>query len=194
MANKEWNLMFSNATYSVLAAVKLDHSPLHVTKQKPSSGRKRKGYCFRYEAAWYLSEECQRVVAEGWKSLNFGGNGAGIMRHKLESCQKGLQKWQQGNKLANHKATKQALDQIRHIQQTGTGSHIPSMIQLQKKVENSMAAEELKWRQRGKQHWLQFGDRNTRYFHLHASQRRRTNTIGAKVASERQAALVTVWG
>ncbi|XP_042969117.1 uncharacterized protein LOC122301806 [Carya illinoinensis] len=154
MANKEWNLMFSDATCSVLAAVKSDHSPLHVTKQKPNSGRKRKGFCFRYEAAWDLSEECQKVASEGWKSLNLGGHGAGTVRHKLDACQRGLQKWQKETKFSNQKATKLALDQIRQYQQVGTGTHIPSMIQLQKTVEDSMAVEELRWRQRAKQHWL----------------------------------------
>ncbi|XP_042958141.1 uncharacterized protein LOC122293703 [Carya illinoinensis] len=38
-------------------------------------------------------------------------------------------------------------------------------------------AEDVKWRQRAKQHWLKLGDRNTHFFHQQASQRRRTNTV-----------------
>lgn len=35
----------------------------------------------------------------------------------------------------------------------------------------------LKWKQRAKVHWLQHGDRNTRFFHLSASQRQKRNRI-----------------
>lgn len=37
--------------------------------------------------------------------------------------------------------------------------------------------EDLKWRQRVKQHWFQYGDKNTRFFHMSASQRRNNNRI-----------------
>ncbi|KAM7269200.1 hypothetical protein ACFE04_024697 [Oxalis oulophora] len=37
--------------------------------------------------------------------------------------------------------------------------------------------EELKWKQRSKLFWLQNGDLNSRYFHSHASARKRNNSI-----------------
>lgn len=46
-----------------------------------------------------------------------------------------------------------------------------------KEVEELLEKENLKWKVRAKKHWLQHGDRNTRYFHTCASQRRRKNTI-----------------
>lgn len=35
----------------------------------------------------------------------------------------------------------------------------------------------MKWRQRAKLHWLNHGDKNTKFFHLHAYQRHKTNRV-----------------
>jgi hypothetical protein len=45
------------------------------------------------------------------------------------------------------------------------------------KLEKLENQKELYWRQRAKAHWLQHRDRNTKYFHKHASERRRVNKI-----------------
>lgn len=35
----------------------------------------------------------------------------------------------------------------------------------------------MRWKYRANQHWLKQGDHNTKFFHLHANQRRKTNHI-----------------
>jgi CTP-dependent riboflavin kinase len=48
---------------------------------------------------------------------------------------------------------------------------------LKYKLDKMEDQKELYCRQRAKAHWLQHGDRNTRFFHEHTSERRRLNKI-----------------
>nr|XP_027109435.1 uncharacterized protein LOC113729327 [Coffea arabica] len=45
------------------------------------------------------------------------------------------------------------------------------------KLDELLDIEDVKWKQRAKQHWNKFGDRNTFFFHAYASNRHETNTI-----------------
>lgn len=46
-----------------------------------------------------------------------------------------------------------------------------------KKIEKLSEQEEIHWNQRSRVNWLQYGDRNTKFFHASATQRRKTNFI-----------------
>lgn len=48
---------------------------------------------------------------------------------------------------------------------------------LRKEINDLLDSEEIMWQQQAKVQWLKLGDRNTKYFHSKASERRRKNTI-----------------
>ena len=49
--------------------------------------------------------------------------------------------------------------------------------EVRKDINELFAREEVMWKQRSRALWLKCGDRNTKFFHVIASQRQRTNMI-----------------
>lgn len=86
-------------------------------------------------------------------------------------------KWRRDVNRQEKACQRTKLQLLSHIQSSRIGSHIERDHNLQKEIPARVEEEDLKWRQRKKQYSVQQGDRNTKFFHLHANQRRKTKKI-----------------
>lgn len=50
-------------------------------------------------------------------------------------------------------------------------------VELKFEIHNLLEQKEAKWKQRAKEDWLCNGDRNTRYFHAYATQKKRRSVV-----------------
>ena len=132
---------------------------------------------FQFEAIWARREECKNIIQEVWDGSQELNSPIGIAA-RLSHCVENLFRW---NKMVFGKIPKQ-IQKKRETLSTlvcrdkdgNLGSEINV---IRKEINELLDSEEIMWHQRSKVQWLGLGDRNTKYFHTRASDRRRRNTI-----------------
>ncbi|XP_042956310.1 uncharacterized protein LOC122292152 [Carya illinoinensis] len=177
MANNNWMHCFTESYCQVIPAIKSDHSPLLIHVENTASRRPCNTHLFRFEAAWNMKDGISNIIREAWVKVAVGDDAVTSMHKRILNCSLALKRWKGA---ASNKATgdiKRKMKELEVLQDTNQGDQVEAITLLQKEIEQSLGEEELKWKQRAKQHWLQNGDRNTKFYHLHASQRRKTNKV-----------------
>jgi hypothetical protein len=111
-------------------------------------------------------------VKEAW-SVN-----QGHLSHKLHKTLDHLHNW--GYRLFGSlpRKIKLAQDELMHLNhQHGIMDLSQQIKEKEVELDNLLEGEEMWWKQRSRADWLQHGDKNTKYFHMKASQRRKRNRI-----------------
>jgi exonuclease III len=176
VANTEWCILFPAVVINTEAIISSDHAPLLLNLNEfGHSGRSR--YKFRYEAQWAKERGCKDVIKKVWREkFNYGDKWKN-MKGKLDSCSRGLQNWRKKEMGVAEKELNQKTQLLESLQNTDGELNRPKILGLQKDLHELLESEEIKWKQRSKEVWLKEGDRNTKYFHACATQRKRNNSI-----------------
>lgn len=95
----------------------------------------------------------------------------------LLSCKQALICWRKVIRQEENGDKKEMLSQLTKIQDEDAKSMQDKDSMLHKEFQLKLEEEDLKWRQIAKVHWLKHRDKNTSFFHLNATQRRKTNRI-----------------
>ncbi|KAF5465302.1 hypothetical protein F2P56_015322 [Juglans regia] len=177
LANPSWLNRFNDSCCQVLPAMNSDHSPLLIRVSTKEVINQGKPFLFRFEAAWNLKAECSNIIKRAWNEMAMGSEGAVGMNRRLKKCSLALKKWNVSDNMRTPKAITAKMKRLEEMQDSNQGNQVEAIQQLQKELETALVEDDLKWKQRAKQHWLQNGDKNTKFFHLHATQRRKTNKI-----------------
>ncbi|TYH01227.1 hypothetical protein ES288_A09G041000v1 [Gossypium darwinii] len=128
--------------------------------------------CFKYDVCWAKDVEAKKIIKEAWQK------GSADIMGKIEMVGKKLGGWQ-------YKKLKQMCTQMGTLQEninkvidSQGGTYASNKLKaLRIKLGKLLDEEEKYWAQRSRIQWLKEGDRNTRFFHVRAKNRRKKNNI-----------------
>jgi hypothetical protein len=174
----DWDLAHPECLLQVLSSSMSDHCPIMMSTNVSFHRKSR----FHFQAHWPRIAGFAEAVASGWYAEEQHPDPFIDLQQRLKSTARVLTRWSQrriGNVkeqilLANEviRQLDMAMDQ-RNLNE----DEFWLRAQLKKKVLGLASLERTIARQRSRIRWLQEGDANTSFFHVHASIRRRRNHI-----------------
>ena len=136
--------------------------------------RKRR---FHFEEMWTKKEECKEIIKNAWEGCLHRGTPESISSG-IQNYAADLASW---NKSVFRYVPKQIQDKRKALNaltiQDRDGIMGKEINNLRKEINDLLDSEETFWHQRSRVLWYGQGDRNTKFFHSKASQRRKKNTI-----------------
>ena len=172
LANCDWLDMFPAATVSLLPWIGSDHRPLLLDTMSSSWKKPR---TFRYDTRWRLFPEVKQVIEQIW-SQDCSNLTEGDICSIIKKCRNALSHWRSKNNTNSGKIISKLKSEIQKTYDSPCidYAHLSSLkaqLQLQYRLEEEF------WRMKSRVLWLQAGDRNTKFFHAKAKQRRNYNRI-----------------
>lgn len=127
---------------------------------------------FRFEQMWLTDEGCTNTVEAVWRERVVDPWDTRVL-NKIDKCGRELTRWSKkcfGSVRRELENKRKQLTQAEKVAaRTGNSTH---MKLLEREINQLLDKESKMWGQRSRIQWLRDGDRNTKFFHSKASQRR----------------------
>ena len=187
LASPTWSACFPNSLVTHIMTTTSDHLPIliEIGQQIPGHGRKKRHH--RFEEKWLTNPECEQMVRRLWDQVTTQGSPMYRVTEKIKHCRMGLVQWSKQSFNGVQGQVRARLDSIEALTMDNRdGQHKDHIKALKGEVNSLLLADEFHWKQRSRKIWLRVGDKNTRYFHQSASQRRKTNSLMGLLNSQGQ--------
>ncbi|KAL4325602.1 hypothetical protein GQ457_11G004690 [Hibiscus cannabinus] len=127
---------------------------------------------FKFEAAWLIEDSCEPEVQKLWVESS------GFLPDRLRYMSRGLDAWFRKLKASHKFTTKSLTKRLEQLTELLPSDNVlEEMMEVKLALNLEADKSELYWEQRARANWLRYGDKNTAFFHRHASQRKRYNRI-----------------
>uniref|UniRef100_A0A2N9FDP4 Reverse transcriptase domain-containing protein n=1 Tax=Fagus sylvatica TaxID=28930 RepID=A0A2N9FDP4_FAGSY len=178
LATAPWLDFFPRYSVSHFSVSVSDHLELVVSTVSGTFTSRRKKIVRRFEEKWATNPDCEKLIQESWMQPVNVGSPMVQLCQKISRCRTALIDWSREvfevNSLqVNHKI--EALEALHEDNHGGRHNH--QIKRLRDEVNLLLHQDELHWRQRSREIWLAAGDKNTRYFHQKAKQRKGKNMV-----------------
>ena len=162
--------MFPGTKIHHLDTTVSDHKPIWINPEGMDTHFQKP---FRFEQMWMTDKGCGETIEAVWSENNFEPWDTRVLK-KIDKCGQELLCWSKrhfGNvRLELEKKRKELKQAERLSVRTGNSDRMRA---LESEINLLLDKEAQMWRQRSRILWMKDGDRNTKFFHSKASQRRR---------------------
>lgn len=176
VVNSAWRNIFPNGEASIELAINSDHLPIVIQPHGIIAPHMRKKM-FRYEAGWAEKEDCKILIKKIWMEKESQQGTWQSVRSKLNKSKGSMLQWQRVQGQQPEKRIQQLSKQILSLQEESGAMDVAGFHKLHVELSALQEKEDLHWRQRAKEEWLKFGDRNSKFFHAYANQKRKASMI-----------------
>jgi hypothetical protein len=181
VCTREWLHLFPSTKARIIPFVFSDHHAVIVDCLRTTPSLPERKHHFRFEATWIKRDNCEEVIRSAWAHPQHGTK-MFCLCQKIKAYRVALLQWSKQGIFSlprTIKALKTNLCDIdTHIQENWQDqARLAERNEIRKELNHLISQEEIYWRQRSRISWMKDGDRNTKFFHECASQRKRKNEI-----------------
>lgn len=157
--NDELRALYPASRIIYLEMVESDHRPAIIQIRKTTEFGK-KSFCF--DNRLIEREGFLEVVKEGWNSSTLGNRVS--VSDRIRKCRHTISQWKKANNTNSAKRIK-ALITLLDEAHSDPSVSLQEIHKLRKDLLQAYKDEEAFWRNKSRIQWLNYGDRNTRFFH-----------------------------
>ncbi|CAN6584292.1 unnamed protein product [Malus baccata var. baccata] len=172
LASSGWLNFYPDTKIIHVALEGSDHSLLLLTTKKSEEWR---GNRFMYDARWSKQEECRNIITKDW---GWEGQGSHAFRfcEKLKLVSMSLKGWYREKGRNSKKTIDKLKGELRKAYQSVNFASA-EVHQMEEELQEANRKEEEYWRVKSRVQWLNYGDKNTKFFHAQTMKRRSSNKI-----------------
>lgn len=175
LANFSWFTNFKEAFVQHLNWFKSDHMPLLLRLNRGDVDRSPTSR-FRFIAAWITDESFKDMIKKNWCNNYSWTEAISNLTDKIKEWNKEVF----GNICKRKRELTNRLNDIDRPNPNGLNSYLNDLQEtLWKEYEKTLLQEEILWCHRMRHIWLQFGDKNTNFFHASSQIRKKRNRVEA---------------
>ncbi|KAH7841573.1 hypothetical protein Vadar_031697 [Vaccinium darrowii] len=168
-----WRLHYDKSKLQHLFAVGSDHMVLLLDTNPPKFTGQRQ---FRFDNRWTSDAECKEVIRKSWQ-VGMRGSKMFDVFHRIRNTRSKLRIWSKARNFNARRKINEVQNQLKEIGDERVYGDMEQIWALEKDLGDAWVQEEKCWRQKARISWMIEGDRNTSFFHVKVTQRRKRNTI-----------------